>query len=98
MIKHIKLAAACCFIVFAGCATNYGSDFSLDAAAKVKSGMTKDEVIALLGEPNSKTSRVGDEVWVWAHYNPWSKESRTAAVIFADGVVQPSPLTGKPVQ
>lgn len=79
-----------------GCAA--GSDFSLDNAAKVQAGMTKAEVVALMGKPMYQTARVGDEVWTWAHVNMMSGQSRTATIVFVGGVVQAQPGTGKPVQ
>ena len=79
-----------------GCAA--GTDFSLDNAAKVQAGMTKAEVVALMGKPMHQTSRVGDEVWTWAHVNMMSGQSRTATIVFVGGVVQAQPGTGKPVQ
>lgn len=97
---NIKLASAVLVAasLFSGCTGYKGSEFTLDAAAKVQSGMTKEQVIELLGPPSHKSSRVGDEVLVWANYNVYTQESRTATVIFVNGQVQISPLTGKPVQ
>lgn len=82
--------------ILAGCAA--GQNFSMDAAARVKVGMTKHEVMALLGPPGHQTARVGDEVWTWAHVNLLSGQNKVATIIFVDGLVAPAPGSGKPVQ
>lgn len=97
-VSKRKIAAIAAAVLVSACAANKGSDFSLEAAAKVQSGMTKDQVMELLGPPSHKSARVGDEVWVWANYNIYTQESRTATIIFVNGLVQNSPLSGKPVQ
>lgn len=82
--------------IMAGCAA--GQNFSMDAASRVKVGMTKQEVVELLGPPGHQTARVGDEVWTWAHVNLMSGQNKVATIIFVDGVVAPAPGSGKPVQ
>ncbi len=72
-------------VALAGCAS--GSNFSMDAAGQIKPGMSKAEVVAMLGEPNQKLMTNGNEVWTWARVNVFKGESQAASVMFVNGVV-----------
>lgn len=71
----------------AGCA---GTKVDWSQARTLKAGMTRDEVRAAMGRPNSVASGAAGESWVWHHVNGFTGSSRTLAVLFRDGVlVQP---------
>lgn len=84
MDKRLAGALACT-VALCGCAA--GSNFSIEDAANIKTGMTKDEVTATLGRPTQKIMRVGSEIWTWASVNLLTGESRVASVTFVDGKV-----------
>lgn len=77
--------AAIATAALVGCAS--GSNFSMDAASQIKPGMSKAEVVAMLGEPNQKLMTNGNEVWTWARVNIFKGDSQAASVMFVDGVV-----------
>jgi len=76
----IIVLAAC----FAGCATSNGSRqsvFTADTVSQINTGMAKDDVVKIVGEPRSRSvDSDGNEVW---QYRKDAKEGQ-AAKTFAD--------------
>jgi outer membrane protein assembly factor BamE (lipoprotein component of BamABCDE complex) len=89
MKKAISRIIAITIIAFglAACAAGSGS-IDWNAARKVKEGMTKEEVTALMGNPYSVTTKGKEEqVWVWVHVKPFAGASH-AALTFKEGKVK----------
>ena len=88
----MKLAIICAALLLAGCASA-GTNFSDQAVASVQPGMSKADVIAMLGPPNAvSTMPDGRQVLAWSHVkiNSWAGSSlvRSASFVFdADGRV-----------
>lgn len=74
-------------LVLAGCATfEDGRPIDFAAVRTVEPGMTQDQVVAILGEPNHKQMRAdGSDAWVWTHATPLRTD--TASFIFYRGRV-----------
>jgi len=83
-----KLAVTIIALTLAACA---GTSFKWDSARQIKSGMTTQEVTALMGAPNN-VSAVGSTVrYVWVDVNLLNGSTKTLAVDFVDGRVQKAP-------
>lgn len=64
MRKAIVLAA---YILLAGC-VSMGTDYDVAAVDRLRVGMSKSEVVGLLGQPNQVvTNSDGSERLVWVH-------------------------------
>lgn len=64
MRKNLALAAA---LMLAGC-VSMGTNYDVAAVGRLQVGMTKAEVISLLGQPNQAVSNAdGSERLVWVH-------------------------------
>lgn len=68
-----------------GCAA--GTPFTYDSARQVKIGMTEAEVVSLMGNPYSVTSRNDEQMWVWSHANAMTGASRVVSFKMKDGKV-----------
>lgn len=79
-------------IVLAGCATA-GTKFEWENARKVTVGMPEDEVVALMGKPNSVTTRADVQVWTWIYVSAGlgSVGSRRVTFPMKDGRVTAIP-------
>lgn len=77
MTKKLKLFAAA--LVLVGC--THGTYYEFSSADKVKNGMTRDEVIKVMGGP---PNRVEDDklIWSWAKVNPITLGTESRAVSF----------------
>jgi hypothetical protein len=81
------LAIAFIAATLAGCAIGSGS-IDWNEARKVKAGMDKQQVTALMGKPYMKTSNAkGLEVWTWMHVSPITFASSRAHLTFRDGTL-----------
>jgi hypothetical protein len=83
------VAACAAALCLAGCASS-GTNFDPVAASNVKPGMTKDQVIAMLGSPNVVTTTAdGRQVLAWTHVNVnglvGSSQVRSVSFIFDEG-------------
>lgn len=83
MLKFV----AVCFIalVLGGCSA--GTPFSYDKARLVKVGMPEEQVVEIMGNPYSVTSRNGEQMWVWTHVNTLAGSSRVVSFKLKDGKV-----------
>lgn len=77
--NQIKVIILTIFFL-AGCA---GTPFKWSDARKIQPGMTTEEVVKLVGQPNNVTSRDGVLIYVWVFVNSFSG-SRTLRVDFKD--------------
>jgi outer membrane protein assembly factor BamE (lipoprotein component of BamABCDE complex) len=68
-------------IVLSGCST-LGTDFEENNALKIRKGMTRDEVIAVMGSPPSQVEGTNDWrlTWIYTVSDPISFGSRSKRV------------------
>lgn len=75
------------FLMFVGCA---GTRFTWDQARQLKTGMTKPQVLAVMGEPYLKTYSAGNEKWIWSH-SDFLGDTKAVSILFADDTVTSVP-------
>ena len=91
-MRNTLILIAAAALALTGCASA-GTNFDPAAAAAITPGMTKQEVLARLGQPNSIATGVdGRQVMVWSHANvngfTGSVQSRAVSFVFGpDGRV-----------
>jgi len=71
-----------------GCATTRGHDFQLDDARRVEIGMTKAQVVEIMGsDPSDFHEDAAGELWMWNRVvvTLGSNTSKSFAVKFKDG-------------
>lgn len=62
-----------------------GNDFSWQDANSIRNGMTREQVIAILGEPNSIEDNAHVMIWSYAHVNMFSgTNSKAVKFLFDD--------------
>ncbi len=84
-----RLAATLLAILLTACA---GTPFEWDNARQIKTGMTEQEVTALLGQPYMVKSQGQTLTWVWSYADTFSG-ARSVAIVFKDGkVTEPPPI------
>ena len=67
-----------------GCVTARGPNFQMEDARRVEIGMTKAQVVEIMGfEPSSVHEDASGELWVWVHVTP-TLSSKSFAVKFKD--------------
>lgn len=97
-IRWISLAGC---LLFGGC-TTLGEDFDDERAAQIHQGMTRDQVIAVMGSPPSQVegNDSGRLVWLYAVADPigFGVTSKRLAVSFDhQGLSEPVPKGGPQV-
>jgi outer membrane protein assembly factor BamE (lipoprotein component of BamABCDE complex) len=75
-------------VVIAGCtSTANDSKITADTITQIKTGMTKDQVTAIVGEPRSRSvNNDGDEVWQYRKNAAEGKGMKTFADITSFGL------------
>lgn len=69
-----------------------GTNFTWDNARQIKSGMSEQEVTAIMGSPYLVKSESGKLTWVWSYADTFSGV-KMVSVVFNDGkVVEPPPI------
>lgn len=69
-----------------------GTAFKWDAARQIKTGMSEQEVTALMGSPYLVTSQKNGVTWVWSYADAFAG-AKSVSVVFRDGkVVEPPPI------
>ena len=75
-------------LLLAGCAS-VGSNYDPNAVSQLHAGMAKEEVVRLLGKPNTVTTMPNGQTalgWVHSTASPFSASARSVSLIFdADG-------------
>ncbi|MBL7989297.1 MAG: outer membrane protein assembly factor BamE [Chlorobi bacterium] len=71
--------------VAAGCLPT--SKFNMENARKVKSGMTEEEVIALIGEPTSVSVNPMYTILMWSYVNRITRQYQTVTLYSKDGKI-----------
>lgn len=83
-----RLVVLTATLALAGCASA-GSNYDPNAVSQIHAGMSKEEVIRLLGKPNTvATMPNGQTVLAWAHTSAsvFNVNSRSVSLVFdADG-------------
>jgi outer membrane protein assembly factor BamE (lipoprotein component of BamABCDE complex) len=83
------IAAGALTLSLAGCA---GTAFDWSSARQIKTGMTEQDVIAIMGDPYLVKSQNGAITWVWSYAEAFSG-SKAVSVVFVDGKVsEPPPI------
>ncbi len=80
-----SLALALISTLFVGCST-IGEDFELDRARQIKNGMTREEVIGLMGSPPSDVEG-GDHgklIWLFSSADPLDVHFKRVSFSFDD--------------
>jgi len=85
MINRILIAATA--LAMSACA---GTNFKWDDARQIRTGMTEQEVTALMGQPYLVKSEGSKLTWVWSHANALGA-SKAVSVVFVDGKVAEQP-------
>lgn len=84
MLNRVKVLS-CIFaaLILAGCASS-GSKFSMSAANQVTNGMTREEVIRVMGSKPTTVAQQG-KVMVWSHVraNGFTGSAKSLAVKFS---------------
>jgi hypothetical protein len=84
MKKHVSIIIA---LLLTGCAS--GTNYNPASVSQLQPGMSKEEVVKMLGKPNSVTAMANGQtilVWARAKVSPFGASSRSASLIFgADG-------------
>jgi outer membrane protein assembly factor BamE (lipoprotein component of BamABCDE complex) len=82
--SFVIVLAAC----IAGCASTVNdSKFTADTITQIKTGMTKSDVTAIVGEPRSRSvDNAGDEVWQYRKNAQEGKAVKTFADITSFGL------------
>jgi len=81
MKKYVFLGAA---LLLAGCAS-VGSNYDPNAVSQLRAGMPKDEVVRLLGKPNTVTTMPNGQTalgWVHSSASVFNVSSRSVSLIF----------------
>lgn len=87
-IRNVVISPAA-ILLLAACA---GTPFKWDAARQIQTGMSEQEVAAIMGAPYLVRSAGTDITWVWSYADAFSG-SRTVAVTFQNGrVTAPPPI------
>ena len=68
-----------------------GTAFKWSDARKIEKGMTTDQVVKLVGTPNTVSATGSTLIYVWVFVNGMSGTSRTLRVDFQDGKVISAP-------
>jgi outer membrane protein assembly factor BamE (lipoprotein component of BamABCDE complex) len=69
------------------CAACAGSGFQWDKARQIETGMTQDQVLALMGPPSDVRTQTYGVAWTWAYLNPREGSARVVSVAFREGRV-----------
>lgn len=77
--RRLSLAGVC--VVLSAC-TTIGTDFDPDQARKIRRGMTRSEVVAIMGSPPSEVEGTNDWrlTWIWQESDVVSFGARTKRV------------------
>lgn len=76
---------------FAFAAVADAKKFRWDAARKIQTGMTIEEVTGLVGKPNTVVASADKIRYVWVYVSPWTFSSRSLVIDFKDGKVIQAP-------
>lgn len=82
--QTVRIICAASLMTLAGCA---GTAFKWSDARKIKTDMTTQEVVQLVGRPNNIKSADGKIIYVWVYVNTLSGTNRTLRVDFKDDKV-----------
>lgn len=93
-MRKLVCIAAIALASLAGCAsvgTAGSGQIDWDKARQVKEGMSKTELVALMGQPYQVVSRDGKLLYIWVYANVWTGESAHVAMAVKDGKVLEAP-------
>lgn len=69
-----------------------GTPFDWSSARQIKTGMTEQQVTAIMGPPFLVKSQHGGVTWVWSYADAFSG-AKTVSAVFQDGkVTDPPPI------
>lgn len=91
-MKRIVMAMLPLMLWAAGCA---GTPFKWEDTEKVRDGMTEQEVVAILGQPYSRTQSGKTRILTWSYSAAFS-ETRAVSYAFVDGRVTGAPKPKRP--
>jgi len=80
MKKHVTISVA---LMLAGCAA--GTNYNPASVSQLQAGMSKEQVIAMLGKPNTVTTMPNGQTalgWVHAKASPFGASSRSVSLMF----------------
>ncbi len=76
-------------LILSACA---GTHFDWASARQIKTGMTEQDVTAIMGPPYLVKSQNGGITWAWSYADAFTG-SKAVSVVFVDGkVVEPPPI------
>lgn len=85
----MKRLAPLFLLLLSACA---GTQFDWANARQIKTGMTEQDVTAIMGAPYLVKSQNGAITWVWSYADAFSG-SKAVSVVFVDGKVsEPPPI------